>query len=176
MLYAILFMLQPHKTHDMPPLDITVFLSLKTHGKTFVKIIYSTIPPESLPKINLVAHSHKHGEKALVPISIISGFKCTGVYSINPQALLDKCRFSDNLCTLSVAVTDKGKSSDGGYTGEKEDEDYNFSGPKHLSWLKISHPEATLQPGFSLLPPSEQQDDYLEALNCNNVGVSLPSE
>jgi len=45
-----------------------------------------------------------------------------------------------------------------------------------LSWLKINHQEATLQPGFSLLPPSEQQDDYLKALNCNNVGVSLPSE
>ena len=62
-LYAILFMLQPHTTHKMPPLNITVFLSLKTHGKTFVKIIYSTILPESLPNINLVAHSHKHGEQ-----------------------------------------------------------------------------------------------------------------
>ena len=41
-----------------------------------------------------------------------------------------------------------------------------------MSWLKISHPEATLQPGFSFLPPSGQQDDYPD---CNNDDGSLPS-
>jgi len=41
-----------------------------------------------------------------------------------------------------------------------------------LSWLKISRPEATLQPGFSFLPPSGQQDDYPD---CYNDDGSLPS-
>jgi len=53
--------------------------------------------------------------------------------------------------------------------------------PKYLSWLKINHPEATSQPSFSFLPPSEQdilpasQNDYPEASQHNNGnGISLP--
>jgi len=37
------------------------------------------------------------------------------------------------------------------HPGAQMAEGYNLYDPKYLSWLKISHPEATLQPGFSFL-------------------------
>ena len=57
-----------------------------------------------------------------MPISIISGFKCTGVYPFNPQVVLEKCPPSG---TPSETVTDysesRGGENDNGSSGEEED-------------------------------------------------------
>ena len=66
-------------------------------------ITYSSILATSLPNINLV----EAWGKALVPASIISDFKCTGIYPFKPQVVLEKCSPSG---TPSVTVTDNSES------------------------------------------------------------------
>jgi len=94
-----------------------------------------------------------------MPVSIISGFKYTGVYPFNPQIVLDKCTTADQHDASAVTVTDDSKPSDsenenassgeeengmGYFTAEEEKrfqrqykEGYNLYNPKYNSWLKI---------------------------------------
>ena len=119
---VILFMLQPHTTHEMQPLDTSVFSSLKTHWQDICHDYLQQHPGCVITKYQFSGLFSEAWGKALVPISIISGFKCTGVYPFNPQVVLEKCPPSG---TPSETVTDysesRGGENDNGSSGEEED-------------------------------------------------------
>ena len=106
---VILFMLQPHTTDEMQPLDTAVFSSLKTHWKEVCHDYLQQHPGRVITKYQFSSLFSTAWGKALMPLSIISGFKCTGVYPFNPQIVLEKCPVSDHPATPSVAVTDYSK-------------------------------------------------------------------
>jgi len=77
-------------------------------------IAYSNFLAVSLPNINLVAEAWG---KALVPISIISGFKYTGIYPFKPQVVFEKCPPSG---TPSVTDSEsRGGENDNKSSGEE---------------------------------------------------------
>jgi len=74
---------------------------------------------------------------------------------------MDNSKFSDS--ENESVSSDEEEDGLIDFTAEEEkkfewrfEEGYNLYDPKYLSWLKINHPETTLQPSFSFLLPSEQ--------------------
>jgi len=156
----------PHTTHEMQPLDMAVFSSLKTHCQDVCHTYLQKYPGRLIYKHHFSGLFSEAWGKALVPLSITNGFKYTGVYPFNPQIALEKFPGTDRNDTTVLLVTENGKPSadDENVSSAEEDEGirdftlerfengFHLYDPKYISWLKINHPEATLQSTFSFLP------------------------
>jgi len=59
--------------------------------------------------------------KALVPLSIISGFKYSGVYPFNPEIVLEKCLIVNPAVENSTSVAHGSASSKPDDDGDNED-------------------------------------------------------
>jgi len=88
---VIMFMLVPHTTHAMQPLDTAVYRPLKTHRQDVCHEYLQENPGRVITKYQFNEMFSKAWLKALSPESIISGFKVCGVY---PCVILD--RFPDD--------------------------------------------------------------------------------
>ncbi len=78
---VIIFCLPPHTTADSQPLDTSVFGPLKIHqdhpGRVITKFQFSTL-------------FSRAWTKGMSMDNIVAGFRSTGVYPFNPNALLHK--------------------------------------------------------------------------------------
>ena len=124
--------------------------------------------------------------KAIIPLSIINGFKYSGVYPLNPTVVLNKCPATstvtenNDMITLSGTHSNSSNAPDNANCGSNEnstdeeneadfteeeeakfanrfEEGYDLYDPKYISWLKINHPAATLPATFTFVPPNFEQ-------------------
>jgi len=93
----------------MQPLDTYVFSSLKTHWQEVCHDYLQQHPGRVITKYQFSSLFSNAWGKALMPLSIISDFKCTGVYPFNPQIVLEKCPVSDHPATPSVVCSCDGQ-------------------------------------------------------------------
>jgi len=84
---VILFCLPPNVTHVAQPLDSTPFHSLKVHWDYACDQYMSSHPGKV---VTIYEFSHLFSQawhQAMTPMTILSGFRATGVYPFNRQAI-----------------------------------------------------------------------------------------
>lgn len=93
-----LLCLPSHTTHVLQPLDIGVFSSLKHHFGIALNAVLkgcdARVPTsEDIPGILAEAWP-----KSMTPVNLMSGFRRTGIFSLNPSYIHDK------VCAPSLAT------------------------------------------------------------------------
>ena len=144
---VILFTLVPHTTHEMQPLDTSVFGPLKSNWGEACHDYIQANPGRVVTKYQFSSLLSQAWMKTMVPLNIISGFRTCGVYPFNPMAVLDY-----DPCTNSTENTTDASlnhSKDITFTEEQEvrfatryEEGYDLHDDDYASWLAINHPEA----------------------------------
>ena len=84
---VILFCLPPHITHLPQPLDKTIFSPLKTAWYEECQLHIINNPGRFVTRFNFISLFSKAWLKAMHPSSIISGFRSTGVYPFDRNAI-----------------------------------------------------------------------------------------
>ena len=84
---VILFCLPPHTTHESQPLDASVFKPLKSHWHEACHTFVEQNPGKSITKYNFSKLLNTAWGKTMSPNIISSGFKRTGIYPFNPDAI-----------------------------------------------------------------------------------------
>lgn len=91
---VILFTLVPHTTHEMQPLDTSVFGSLKAHWKSACHNFMQKSPNKAITKYQFSPLLNQAWCQTMVPSSVINGFMYCGVHPFNPQAVLNRPKFT----------------------------------------------------------------------------------
>ena len=86
---VIIFTLAPHTTHEMQPLDTTVFGPLKRSWQEAYHDFIQAHPGRMITKYQFNQIFSPVWLKSMVPASTISGFKTCGIHPFNPKAVLD---------------------------------------------------------------------------------------
>jgi len=81
----IVICLPPHTTHALQPCDVGVFGPLAKEWKIIVTALNHQMVP--VTKGNLLEHYHKARVKAFKPSTLISAFRKTGIWPLDPNAL-----------------------------------------------------------------------------------------
>lgn len=94
---VILFTLPPNTTHLSQPLDRGCFGPLKTAWKHVCHEFYTANPGKVVTRYDFSQLFCKAWMDSMTITNIISGFKVTGIYSVNRHALLDPVDTSSSL-------------------------------------------------------------------------------
>ncbi len=87
---VVVFCLPPHTTADSQPLDTSCFGPLKTYwGEACRQFMFSN-PGRVILKIQFSTLFSETWSKGMSISNIVSGFRWTGIYPFNPNAILDK--------------------------------------------------------------------------------------
>ena len=81
------FSLPPHTTHDLQPLDKTVFGSLKKHYNAKCSEYMVAHPDHKIDKQSWPALFASSLEAGVSPANLISGFQACGIYPFNPNII-----------------------------------------------------------------------------------------
>ena len=90
--------LPPHTSHELQPLDVSVFLALKKYIKAAHMIWYRNNPGKRITVHEVAGLTREPFYKAMTPTNLISGFKRADIY---PFIMFqpDDPRFSSSLVT-----------------------------------------------------------------------------
>lgn len=149
---VILFTLVPHTTHEMQPLNTAVFNPLKSNWR---EACHDYLQARSGKVIRKHQFSHLLLEawmKTMLPPTIISGFRTSGVYPFNPSAVLGCYPDTDTSGTSTHPSENIPDSSPRQHTFTVEQielferrykEGFNLNNDAdYVSKLEIHHPEA----------------------------------
>ena len=188
---VVIFCLPPHTTADTQPLDTSVFGPLKTYWSEACRHYMFDNPGRIITKFqfsNLFSHAWSKGMSIE---NIVSGFRSTGIYPFNPNAILDKVvRSRGNSSSSDMVSVSNGDSSQKeniepgapshGDSSQKENEDPNVlsNGDKHaefdcsqkLSLEKITQFETRYENGYNV----DIDEEYIRWLQQAHPN-SLPS-
>ena len=81
------FCLPPHTTHECQPLDTSFFRSFKSHWQNSVHKFYQDYSRKSVSILNFCSVFNPAWLQASTPANLINGFKKTGIYPFNRQAI-----------------------------------------------------------------------------------------
>ena len=84
---VVVLCLPPHTTHAIQPLDVSFFKSLKAHWSTACHQYMVDNPGRVVTKFQFSALFKEAWLKAIKTETIVSGFRKTGVYPLNPNAV-----------------------------------------------------------------------------------------
>ena len=135
--------LPAHTTHLLQPLDVGVFKSLKTHYYKACKAYISdnagrVITSEVIASLLAVAWS-----KSFTPVNIMSGFRKSGVYPLNPGEITDR-ELAPSMLTHPEKEADKLPCSQDleSLFQRRYEEGYDVYDAKYIDWLRLNHPES----------------------------------
>ena len=142
-----------HITHILQPLDVGVFKSFKSNfSKTCSKYL-AAHPGRVITSDKLVSLVAEAWLLSLSPLNIMSGFKKTRIYPINPSEVTDRQiapskpfqqpqtessqdgSVSDNPTSNSLFSPDEIE-----LYKKRYEEGYNLDDPSYTAWLKINQP------------------------------------
>ena len=83
----IIFCIPPHTTHECQPLDGSFFRSLKADWQQSCHKFYQKNPGKVISKLNFCSEFKPAWHNAIIPSSIINGFKKAGVFPFNRHAV-----------------------------------------------------------------------------------------
>ena len=156
---VILVCLPPHTTHETQPLDTSVFRSLKRNWSEECHNSYSKNPGRVITKYDFSALLNTVWGKTMLPNVISAGFKQSGIYPFNPQAIDYGAvtKKSSDTPGKEIFKAKKGCPVRGTVNGvnktlnlsheqvqlfeKRYEEGYDSPDPLYLKWLKINHPK-----------------------------------
>ena len=156
---VIIFCLPPHTTADSQPLDTSCFGPLKVYWSEACREFMFTNAGRVVSKFQFSRLFSKAWSKGMTINNIVSGFRSTGIYPFNPEAILKKVPDSDpsssgetrTFCGDDVQPPgESGDSSNGcdfsPETLERFETRYEngydiFSDKEYVAWLQVYHPE-----------------------------------
>ena len=166
----ILFCLPPHTSHESQPLDVSVFKPFKNNWQDACHNYMQSNPGKVVTKYQFSDLLNKAWNKTMTPSTICAGFRRSGVFPFNPEAIE---------CTLgSIATRTPGEdvrvengedhditSKDCGtqvFTAEQEqlfqrryEEGYDLPDPHYRQWLTLHHPDSISSNQRGCVPPDE---------------------
>ena len=143
---VILFCLPPHTTADTQPLDTSCFKPLKNYWVDVCRKYLFTNPSRVITKFQFSGLFAEAWSKGMTVSNITSGFRTTGVYPFDPNAVLDK--LSDSRASTSASSKKIVLSPQLLKKYERRYENgYNiFTDKGYVQWLRDFHPN-DLPPG-----------------------------
>lgn len=142
-----LLCLPSHTSHILQPLDVGVFKSFKAHFSKACRKYLGKHPGRCITAdvlAALVGEAYLQSHSAL---NIISGFKKTGIYPLNPGEVSDRqLAPSEMFRPATVTFTPQQIA----LYQTRYDEGYDLEDPEYSAWLKIYHPKKV-----NTSPPTE---------------------
>lgn len=84
---VVIFVLPPHTTHECQPLDVSFFGALKRHWQQSCHQFYQANHGVVISKLNFCKVFKPAWLKAICPTNICNGFKKSGVFPFNRNAI-----------------------------------------------------------------------------------------
>ena len=146
---VIIFCLPPHTTADSQPLDTSCFGPLKVHWSEACRQFMFANPGRVVSKFQFSKLFSEAWSKGMTINNIISGFRSTGIYPFNRNAILDKL---PKTAAADVAVA----------TVRSDNSDNSSSGKDDVECLKNSTPACDTEAPSAMAPefPPEKMDLY----------------
>ena len=169
----ILFCLPPHTSHESQPLDVSVFKPLKSNWQDECHNYMQSNPGKVVTKYQFSDLLNKAWHKTMTPSTICAGFRRSGVFPFNPDAI--DCTISANVALthgLGIQV-ENGENCDLAnkecetqvFSAEQEQvfqkrytEGYDLPDPVYRQWLTIHHPELVSAVQHVCVPPSDPDE------------------
>ncbi len=108
---VILFTLVPHTTHEMQPLDTSVFAPLKVHWRDACHSFMQQNPGKVVTKYEFSTLLAEAWLKTMSPAPIINGFKYCGVFPFDPEVVLRKCTSYTAAVSTNTGSSDQASKS-----------------------------------------------------------------
>ena len=182
---VILVCLPPHTTHETQPLDTSVFRSLKQNWSQVCHKFFQTNPGRVITKYDFSTLLNQSWGQTMIPNVITSGFRRSGIYPFNPNAI--SCGIiTTTQNTSHSAVSDSRDTNDDNILNLSDDqvklyerrftEGYDLPDPVYLKWLRINHPTVENQITSFDESPILQEQPSQQHCDENQVGDSRPGE
>ncbi|CAB3256886.1 unnamed protein product [Arctia plantaginis] len=118
----ILISMPSHTSHYLQPLDRSVFKSLKTHFYEQCRLWMKQNSGRRITRLSFGALLNRAWGKAASAENAISGFRATGVYPLNPEAIPDYAYIQDPIHNLpSTPISRKDSHSNNSAVEDNDD-------------------------------------------------------
>ena len=152
----IIFCLPPHTTADSQPLDTSVFGPLKSYWSQACHDYIFSNPGHVVTKSQFLSLFRQAWSKGMSIDNICAGFKKTGVYPFDPEAILKNC--SESMSTgddedfpedESSSSSSEDQSVQDQFIPEQQklfeerfQNDYVYTDNDYVAWLQEFHPDS----------------------------------
>ena len=153
--HDILFCLPPHTSHESQPLDVSVFRPLKNNWQDVCHDYMQSNPGKVVTKYQFSELLSKAWNKTMTPSTICAGFKKSGVFPFNPEAIdcgvsVNETHVLGQVVGATIGEVDKeGNREPPVFSAEQQllfqtryEEGYDLPDPDYHQWLTIHHPES----------------------------------
>ena len=149
-----LLCLPSHTTHVLQPLDMGVFKSFKGNWSKACSKYLAANPGRVITSEKLASLVADAWPLSLTPVNIMSGFRKTGIYPINPSEVTDRQLAPSKVFQQpsTESSQDVGSASDNPMKDplfspdkvelykKRYEGGYDLDDPSYTAWLKINHP------------------------------------
>lgn len=140
-----------HTTHLLQPLDVGVFKPLKSYFSKVCKRHLAANPGQVITTDILASLLGQAWPESVTPVNVMSGFKKSGIYPLNPGEISDRELAPSRAFVRSASESnpvDKSPTSE--FTPQQEalyrtrfEEGYDLDDPEYSRWLRKKHPEVS---------------------------------
>ena len=166
-----LLCLPAHTSHLLQPLDVGVFKSFKHNFNKACKNYMMKHPGRVITVDVLASLVGEAYPLSFTPLNIMSGFKKSGVWPINPGEAIDRRTDPSRALhanTASSSTSESASEVDGSplfspevealYMKRFQEQSSVVDDPGYIAWRKINHPEVNVSGSFSDVSSSSTSD------------------
>ena len=189
-----LLCLPSHTTHLLQPLDVGVFKSLKSNYSKECRRYLAANPGRVITTEVIASILGKAWPASFTPVNIMSGFKKSGAFPLNPGEVTDRhlapskslyeqkspmTEDESSPSDVSCSVASTSTSSSPSFTPEQHklyqtryNEGFDLPDPDYKVWLAIYHPKTPSSAAGSLITHASGDSLELATLDANSDALS----